>query len=75
MLPQYKALHKKLMKQALNEAPQQKQCPKCRETKDVAKHFGFRTQHSLETGEPKRTMPQSYCRSCRKAKRATGSTH
>jgi phage FluMu protein Com len=64
MLPQYKALQTRLVNKAVASAPTRKKCPKCGRVRQLEK-FGIRTQHA-KNGRPERSLPQSWCRDCRK---------
>lgn len=52
-----------MVRKAKEEAVKRKYCPKCNKLRLIAK-FGFRTMHAKD-GTPIRTIPQSYCISCR----------
>lgn len=54
-----------MLRKAQAKATKTKVCPKCTKRKNLAKGFGFRTQHDA-AGVPVRTLPQSYCRECRR---------
>lgn len=60
------SIHRKqsrMVRRAVAVAAKRKVCPKCGKTRMIAK-FGFRTMHDGD-GVPTRTIPQSYCISCR----------
>lgn len=59
------------LNQAVEDAPQRKECPKCHRTRDISK-FGFRTHrypvgHEL-AGQIRKVEPQSNCTECRSGK-------
>lgn len=63
--PAQRGLQTKMLKIAMAKEKKRRTCPKCHKTKDVNKHFGFRTAHD-EDGYPVRSLVQSYCIPCRK---------
>lgn len=65
VIPQHKAMQTRMVKAVAMQAPKRKTCPKCKRTRAM-KNFGVRTQHDAQ-GKPVRSLPQSYCKDCRKA--------